>query len=35
MQMRFKDKYSRRSAFREEMRNYGWKDTKGRFWVTE
>ena len=24
----YKDKYSRRSAFREEMRNYGWKDTK-------
>lgn len=26
----YKDKYSRRSAFREEMRNYGWKDTKGK-----
>jgi len=24
----YKDKYSRRSAFREELRNYGWKDTK-------
>lgn len=24
----YKDKYSRRSAFREEMRNYGWIDTK-------
>ncbi|MDE7271782.1 MAG: hypothetical protein K2N95_01805 [Lachnospiraceae bacterium] len=24
----YKDKYSRRSAFREEMRRYGWKDTK-------
>ena len=24
----YKDKYSRRSAFREEMRNYGWKDIK-------
>ena len=24
----YKDKYTRRSAFREEMRNYGWIDTK-------
>ncbi len=24
----YKDKYSRRSAFRQEMRNYGWKDIK-------
>jgi len=24
----YKDKYSRRSAFRQEMRNYGWIDTK-------
>ena len=24
----YKDKYSRRRAFREEMRNYGWIDTK-------
>ena len=24
----YKDRYSRRSAFREEMRNYGWIDTK-------
>ena len=24
----YKDKYSRRSAFREELRNYGWKDAK-------
>ena len=24
----YKDKYSRRSAFREEMRNYGWRDTQ-------
>ena len=24
----YKDKYSRRSAFREEMRNYGWIDVK-------
>ncbi len=24
----YKDKYSRRSAFREEMRKYGWIDTK-------
>lgn len=24
----YKDNYSRRSAFREEMRNYGWIDIK-------
>lgn len=24
----YRDKYSRRSAFREEMRHYGWTDTK-------
>lgn len=24
----YKDKYSRRSAFREEMRHYGWTDMK-------
>jgi len=27
----YKDKYSRRSAFREAMRNYGWVDTKRKF----
>lgn len=26
----YKDKYFRRSAFREEMRNYGWIDVKRR-----
>ncbi|MDE7478946.1 MAG: hypothetical protein K2M91_13555, partial [Lachnospiraceae bacterium] len=26
----YKDKYSRRSAFREEMRRYGWKDVNKR-----
>jgi len=26
----YKEKYFRRSAFREEMRNYGWKDAKGK-----
>lgn len=24
----YKDKYSRRSAFREEMRHYGWMDVR-------
>lgn len=24
----YRDAYSRRSAFREEMRKYGWRDTK-------
>ncbi len=26
----YKDKYSRRNAFRKEMRNYGWIDVKGK-----